>query len=112
MFNEKMQNGGATCYADPVSKKFFGVYADEVALNDSKLIRAMKSVANGEVASAVWQGHVVNVTFFVYDGNAPRALVRFPSGQAVTVKSIDFRGLAEIVFWIDYAQSKIANTPK
>lgn len=96
----------------PVEKKFFGPYADEIALKDSPLVRATKAVERGDADSAVWQGHAVKATFFTYDGNAPRALVRFPNYQAVTVKSIDFGTLREIVFWIDYAQSQITDTPK
>lgn len=98
--------------ADPVSFKFFGAYSEEIARKDSPLVRATKSVDSGEVVSAVWQGRVVKASFFVADGNAPRALVRFPDGRQVTVKSIDFGTLREIVFWIDYVQSKIADTPK
>lgn len=98
--------------ADPVSKKFFGAYADEIALKDSPLVRATKAVERGDFESAVWQGRVIKATFFTYDGNAPRALVRFPNYQAVTVKSIDFGTLREIVFWLDYTQSQIADTPK
>lgn len=98
--------------ADPVSKKFFGAYADEIALKDSPLVKAIKSVDNGDIPNAVWQGRAVKVTFFIHDGNAPRALVRFPNGQAVTVKSIDFGTLREIVFWIDYVQFKLADMPK
>lgn len=98
--------------ADPASKKFFGSYADEVARRDSPLVRATKSVESGEVDSSVWQGRVVKATFFLSDGNAPRALVRFPEGKTVTVKSIDFGTLREIVFWLDYVQSKITGTTK
>lgn len=94
--------------ADPVSSKFFGAYADEVSRKDSPLVKATKSVDRGEVASAVWQGRVVKVSFFMADGNAPRALVRFPNGKQVTVKSIDFGTLREIVFWLDYVQFRIA----
>ena len=98
--------------ADPVSKKFFGAYADEIALKNSPLVHATKSVDKGDVPDAVWQGRVLKATFFIYDGNAPRALVRFPDGHAVTVKSIDFGTLREIVFWLDYVQSKISSTTK
>lgn len=96
----------------PVEKKFFGAYANEIALKDSPLVKATKAVERGDVESAVWQGRVIKVSFFVHDGNAPRALVRFPAGQAFTVKSIDFGTLREIVFWLDYAQSRIADTTK
>lgn len=99
--------------ADPVSKKFFGAYSDEIALNNSPLVRATKVVESGEFPHSFWNGRVIKVTFFLSDGNAPRALVRLPDGQhQVMVKSIDFGTLREIVFWIDYVQSKIASTTK
>lgn len=98
--------------ADPVSKKFFGAYADEIARNDSPLVKATKVVDSGEFPHSFWNGRVIKVTFFLSDSNAPRALVRFPEGKTVTIKSIDFGTLREIVFWIDYVQSKIADTVK
>lgn len=98
--------------ADPASKKFFGSYADEIALNDSPLVRATKSVESGEVTSAVWQGRAIKVTFFLFE-NAPRALVLLPDGyHQVTVKSIDFGTLREIVFWIDVVQYRLNRITK
>lgn len=97
--------------ADPVSKKFFGAYADEIARKDSPLVRATNAVERGDFPHGFWNGRVIKVTFFLSDGNAPRALVRFPD-RNITIKSIDFGTLREIVFWIDYVQSKIADITK
>ncbi len=98
--------------ADPVSKKFFGAYADEIARKDSPLVKATKLVESGESPNGFWQGRSIRATFFVADGNAPRALVRFLPDRNITIKSIDFGTLREIVFWLDYVQSKIAEITK
>lgn len=100
-----MNNQSVKQKADPVSRHFYGAYADAVVDGSAPDGIAITRAIDDGAAEVKWTGECIDCTFYRF-GNVASVIIRVLDQEAHKATSTDFRDLASIVWHLDRLISK------